>query len=76
MEENKYNIEDRLWEYIDGLSSNEEKSTIEKLLETNQQWKEKYHELLELHQLVQLSALEEPSIDLWFWTGRLECPKR
>src|SRR6266498_3640663 len=55
-------IEDRLWEYIDGLSSNEEKSTIEKLLETNHQWKEKYHELRELHQLVQSSVLEEPSM--------------
>jgi hypothetical protein len=55
-------MEDRLWEYIDGLSSHEEKSAIEKLLETNRQWKEKYHELFELHQLVQSSALEEPSL--------------
>jgi hypothetical protein len=62
MEENKYNIDNRLWEYIDGLSSNEDKSEIERLLETNQQWKEKYHELLELHQLVQSSTLEEPSL--------------
>ena len=56
------NMEGRLWEYIDGLSSHEEKSAIEKLLETNQQWKEKYHELFDLHQLVQSSALEEPSL--------------
>jgi hypothetical protein len=56
------NMEERLWEYIDGLGSHEEKSTIEKLVDTNQQWKEKYHELLELHQLVQASALEEPSL--------------
>jgi magnesium-transporting ATPase (P-type) len=62
MEENKNNIDDRLWEYIDGQSSMEEKSVIEKLIETNKQWKEKYHELLELHQLVQSSALEEPSL--------------
>jgi len=32
------------------------------LIETNKQWKEKYHELLELHQLVQSSTLEEPSL--------------
>jgi magnesium-transporting ATPase (P-type) len=62
MEENKHSIDDRLWEYIDGLSSGEEKSAIEKLLENNHQWKEKYHELLEVHQLVQSSALEEPSL--------------
>ena len=62
MEANKNNIDDRLWEFIDGQSSMEEKSAIEKLIETNKQWKEKYHELLELHQLVQSSTLEEPSL--------------
>jgi hypothetical protein len=56
------NIEERLWEFIDGTSSHDENSTIEKLVQTNQQWKEKYYELLELHQLVQASALEEPSM--------------
>ena len=62
MEVNKNNIDDRLWEYIDGQSSNEERSAIDKLIETNKEWKEKYHELFELHQLVQSSALEEPSL--------------
>ena len=62
MEENKNNVDDRLWEFIDGQSSIEEASAIEKLIETNKQWKEKYRELLELHQLVQSSALEEPSL--------------
>lgn len=62
MEENKNNIDDRLWEYIDGLGSVEGKTAIEKLLETNKEWKERYRELLELHQLVQSSALEEPSL--------------
>lgn len=62
MEENKNNIDDRLWEFIDGQSSIDERSVIENLIETNKQWKEKYHELLELHQLVQSSTLEEPSL--------------
>jgi len=62
MEANKNNIDDRLWEFIDGQSSMEEKSAIENLIETSKQWKEKYHELLELHQLVQSSTLEEPSL--------------
>jgi hypothetical protein len=62
MEENKNNVDGRLWEFIDGQSSIEEASAIEKLIETNKQWKEKHHELLELHQLVQSSALEEPSL--------------
>jgi len=55
-------MEGRLWEYIDGSGSLEERSVIEKLLADNQQWKEKYRELLELHQLVQVSSLEEPSM--------------
>ena len=62
MEENKNNIDDRLWEFIDGQSSMEEKSAIENLIETSKQWKEKYHELLEVHQLVQSSTLQEPSL--------------
>ena len=55
-------IDERLWEYIDGSGTAAERSSIEKLLETNRLWKEKYHELLEVHQLMQTSALEEPSL--------------
>lgn len=54
--------EERLWDYIDGVSSAEEKSVIEKLLESNAGWKAKYHELLEVHQLMNSSELEEPSM--------------
>lgn len=56
------NIESRLWDYIDGRNSMAEKSTIEKLLESNHEWKTKYHELLEVHQLLQSSELEQPSL--------------
>src|SRR5690606_32449733 len=52
----------RLWEYIDGLSSAEEKSVIEELIENNAQWRVKYKELLEVQQLLQSSELEEPSM--------------
>jgi anti-sigma factor RsiW len=33
------NIEQQLWSYIDGLSSNEERSAIQKMIETNLEWK-------------------------------------
>ncbi len=56
------NIEERLWEYIDGLASAEEKSVIEKLLETDAAWKAKYNELLHVNQLLQSSDLEAPSM--------------
>jgi len=55
-------MDQKLWEYIDGFGSAEERSSIEKLLEINRQWKEKYNELLEVHQLIQTSAIEEPSL--------------
>src|SRR5258705_7519981 len=55
-------IEERLWDYIDGTSSANETPGIEKLLESNIEWKTKYHELLEAHQLMQSAELESPSM--------------
>lgn len=56
------NIEIRLWEYIDGLCDEREQSLIEKLIVENREWREKYSVLLELHQLIDLTELEEPSM--------------
>src|SRR5262245_61046718 len=56
------NIEQRLWAYIDGVSSNEENTSIEKMLQSNLEWKSKYHELLEVHQLMNDAELEQPSM--------------
>jgi len=53
-------IEDRLWEYIDGISS--ERSAIENLLATNREWQHKYQELLNVHQLLNDSELDAPSM--------------
>jgi hypothetical protein len=55
-------MEVRIWEYIDGLTTSTEKAGIEKLLEENAVWKEKYHELLHLHQSLNLVELEQPSL--------------
>src|SRR5450631_980021 len=56
------NIEERLWDYIDGLSNGDETSAIEQLIQNNLEWKHKSHELLEVHQLMQSTELEEPSM--------------
>lgn len=57
------NMEVRLWDYIDGNSSVEERSVVEQLLAANLEWKQKYKELLEIHQLVSGNLeLEEPSL--------------
>ena len=55
-------MEARLWEYIDGLSAPAERSAIEKLIEENSEWRIKHKELLEVHQLLQSTDLEEPSL--------------
>ncbi len=56
------NIEERLWEFIDGHSSLEEKTVIERLLQTDVEWKAKYSELLEENEMLQSSELEAPSM--------------
>jgi hypothetical protein len=54
--------EERLWDYIDGISSPQEKTVIEQLLENDAEWKAKYSELLEVQQLLHSSELEAPSM--------------
>jgi len=39
-------MEDRLWDYIDGLSSPTERSAIEILIASNREWQQKHAELL------------------------------
>ncbi|MEO6316343.1 MAG: hypothetical protein ABIU63_07930 [Chitinophagaceae bacterium] len=56
-------MEDRLWGYIDGSGNAEEKTFVAQLIATQQAWREKYHELLDLHQLMNSSLeLDEPSM--------------
>ncbi|HVS98313.1 MAG TPA: hypothetical protein VHE54_17590 [Puia sp.] len=55
-------MEERLWNYIDGLSSQAEKSAIEALLTEDREWREKYNELLNIHRLLDASELDAPSM--------------
>ncbi|HEY4290652.1 MAG TPA: hypothetical protein VGN00_26315 [Puia sp.] len=55
-------MEDRLWDYIDGLSSPAERSVIDGLIASNREWQQKYAELLHTHQLLNSSELEAPSM--------------
>src|SRR3954468_19830732 len=57
------NIEERLWDYLDGASSAEERLFIEQLIASNAAWKAKYQELLELQDLLSHRLeLDEPSM--------------
>jgi magnesium-transporting ATPase (P-type) len=55
-------MEERLWSFIDGSASNEERSVIAKLVESRVEWKTKYQELLDVHTLLQSSELDAPSL--------------
>lgn len=55
-------MEGQLWDYIDGISSSEERSVIDKLIRENREWREKYEELLQLHALIASAETEAPSL--------------
>jgi preprotein translocase subunit Sss1 len=58
----QHNIEERLWNFIDGTASADEKTVIEQLLQQDAEWKAKYSELLQVNELLQTSELEAPSL--------------
>lgn len=55
-------MEERLWEFIDGHSTAEEHSVIEKLLQDDAEWKSRYNELLQVNEMLRDSELEQPSL--------------
>lgn len=55
-------MEERLWNYLDGACDAGEKSAIEQLLDSNVEWRSKYQELLDVHQLLTATELDEPSM--------------
>lgn len=57
------NMENRLWDYIDGSSHAAERAFVEQLIARQEAWRKKYHELLEINQLMAGSVeLDEPSM--------------
>lgn len=55
-------MEQRLWDYIDGISSDSEKLIIEQLLKADTKWKAGYEELLEVNALLHSTELDAPSL--------------
>ena len=55
-------MEERLWNFIDGTISANERTVIEQLLQSDGEWKAKYNELLQITELLQASELEVPSM--------------
>jgi hypothetical protein len=55
-------MEHRLWEYIDGRCSPSEYAKIVQNITEDPVWKNKYTEMMEIHQLLQTEELEMPSM--------------
>ena len=55
-------MEQRIWEYIDGHCSEAEKAAITRNLAENPVWKSKYNELISVHEMLQKEELDMPSL--------------
>ena len=55
-------MEQRIWEFIDGHGSEEEKATVRRLLEENQDWRNKFNELQSVHEMLRTQELDMPSL--------------
>jgi hypothetical protein len=53
-------IEDRVWEYIDGFCSLEEQEIISQLIVNDPVYRDKYAELMDLQQNINLLEIDEP----------------
>jgi hypothetical protein len=60
--ENLKNMEERLWEFIDGMSTPDENTEIRRLLETNSVWQKAYASMMDMQNLFRETSLEEPSM--------------
>lgn len=54
------NIEEKLWNYIDGNCTADEQKTISMLIAGDEAWRIKYQELLNLHKEFSAIELDEP----------------
>ena len=59
-------MEEQLWDYIDGFCTEEERKTIELLIATDATYSRKYAELMAFEENMPALALEEPSMGFTF----------
>ena len=55
-------MELRIWAYLDGAGSDEERSEVARLVQEQAAWKALYGELLEVHRSIGALELDEPSM--------------
>jgi len=60
------NMEEKLWDYIDGFCTEEERKAISLLIETDESYQHKYLELKALQENLSLLEIEEPAMNFSF----------
>lgn len=60
--DNLQEMEARLWAHIDGTNTAPERAAVQQLIEEHTAWRARHAELLELHQLLGGTELEQPSM--------------
>ena len=55
-------MEERLWDFIDGMSSAEEQLLIQRLITEDPAWQRQYEELMNIHQAMNQQELDAPSL--------------
>ncbi|WP_432710088.1 anti-sigma factor family protein [Pedobacter sp.] len=55
-------MEEQIWDYIDGLTTGEERRLLEEKIATDARYAAQYKALLAVNQLLQQTELEEPSM--------------
>ena len=60
------NMEEKLWEYLDGFCPKQEQKAIRLLIETDENYRQKYHELKALQESLALLETEEPAMNFTF----------
>ncbi len=56
------NMEEKLWDYIDGTCSEEERLAIAALIEKDESWRKAFNDMLEINSDISALTFEEPSM--------------
>jgi hypothetical protein len=59
---NVQQMEEKLWEYIDGSSNEDERARVKTLLNTHSEWQKKFQQLIAVHQMLNSTEMEMPSL--------------
>jgi len=60
------NMEEKLWDYIDGFCTEEERKAIDLLLKTDENYHHKYLEMKAFQENISLLEMEEPAMNFTF----------